>query len=61
MNVVISCRLYAPAAFTPEDIAGSRFSYGHSAVGMIKSMKNIGNPTRDFRVCSAVSYPTASL
>ena len=53
----------------PRKILGARICYrlrlphGHSVTGRIKSMKNfkeaIGNRSRYFKACSAVSQPTA--
>ena len=63
------CQAYAPAAFTPGDISGTRSCQilnrhqRHSAAGRIMSMKSfddlIGNRTLDLPACGAVPQPTA--
>ena len=66
----LGCQIYAPAAFTLQEIFLALISVrgwvdpqGHNAIGNIMSMKNsndtIGNQTRDRLTCSAVPQPTA--
>jgi hypothetical protein len=60
------CQRYAPASFTPGNIAGTHYCWrlnqpqGHSAAGRIMSINandTIGNRFRDLPICSVVPHP----